>query len=497
MLNFFLLNYLSHVATVVTVPGETTISSLRVKICALLLPFSGVMRGLRAISLAKRPGESDLEHAARAGALCIVVSHGGHAKNGTQVQHPQAITCPSTSTSSPSGTNTTSTVPCLQKKIDPERTLKADNTVIDPDQGDGPTAKRTSSSTKVKSSTVSKAVQSASAFYHPLDVRWNYEVHGRCVLREGFYLAPLPSNVQVDTEPGQDIKISSSRNVVAALVGIIQVVSAIIALYSARDTQLNQYGYAAFSLTVIQYGIMSLINLIGALATPEYQKLHIIRSNLLEKAIDKGGVDGTVGCIVQNETPTAITGRRKCFFELRWPRAKNRKSSRISFESWVNGMLPLTAERTEKFLSRLGHFVIREETSWERTFRFVAMGFLIGALVIPYILIAILTKFQPEQSTASQRGWTISWLVAGQVLGFVLSPFHESMKLFDMYYPDSENPEISNEIRLLSEMKRETVVKWIWMNFIINMLMAGIPGIGGFVTVGLMMKDYGKFCVAI
>src|SRR5579859_2552118 len=68
-----LLNYATHVATVLNVPGDGSVKLGIYKIMSLFLPFIGVARGFRAICFSKRLGETDLHHAARSGAICIVV----------------------------------------------------------------------------------------------------------------------------------------------------------------------------------------------------------------------------------------------------------------------------------------------------------------------------------------------------------------------------------------------------------------------------------------
>ena len=92
------------------------------------------------------------------------------------------------------------------------------------------------------------------------------------------------------------------------------------------------------------------------------------------------------------------------------------------------------------------------------------------ALLGPYIVIAVLTKFNPQSSTASQRGWIISWLVIGSVGGHFLStldmfpgrPFWSALAAFKPLW---------------------------WALF-------SVPAIGGLVTVGMMIREFGT-CVQV
>jgi hypothetical protein len=70
---FYLGNYVAHAATVVTLPGEKQRGVLVTIILSLLFPLSGIMRGLDAIVYHAKHGKNDLQKAARAGALCMVI----------------------------------------------------------------------------------------------------------------------------------------------------------------------------------------------------------------------------------------------------------------------------------------------------------------------------------------------------------------------------------------------------------------------------------------
>jgi hypothetical protein len=66
---------------------------------------------------------------------------------------------------------------------------------------------------------------------------------------------------------------------------------------------LDQYGYGAFGLTVIPYAVMSIVNLIGNAACPEYPKLYMIQSQVMNEAERRGGrFSGTVGVQVVTES---------------------------------------------------------------------------------------------------------------------------------------------------------------------------------------------------
>jgi hypothetical protein len=71
---FFIGNYIAHAATVLQDPGSSHQESMMVAIWALLVPPTGMIRGLKAIVVGSTFGKTDLEIAARASALCMVIS---------------------------------------------------------------------------------------------------------------------------------------------------------------------------------------------------------------------------------------------------------------------------------------------------------------------------------------------------------------------------------------------------------------------------------------
>ena len=70
---FFAANYLAHAATVKSFPGESTAENIASLLFALLYPASGIVRGLDAIFRHAVLTKHELQRAAHAGALCMVV----------------------------------------------------------------------------------------------------------------------------------------------------------------------------------------------------------------------------------------------------------------------------------------------------------------------------------------------------------------------------------------------------------------------------------------
>jgi len=93
------------------------------------------------------------------------------------------------------------------------------------------------------------------------------------------------------------------------------------------------------------------------------------------------------------------------------------------------------------------------------------------AFVAPYAIIAGLTKFNPGKSTVSQRGWIVSWLVLGQCIGVIIG-----LRLQDNHGYGWNSWEIA------------TIA-------IMMVIFYGAPAVGGFVTVGMMINEFGSCLV--
>jgi len=70
---FYLGNYVAHAATTMSLPSHTLYDAAFTFVAALLFPASGVTRGVRAILRRAIFADTELQTAARSGALCMVV----------------------------------------------------------------------------------------------------------------------------------------------------------------------------------------------------------------------------------------------------------------------------------------------------------------------------------------------------------------------------------------------------------------------------------------
>ena len=73
-ITFFMTNYVAHAATLIALPGESTVDTVYWSVTALFLPAAGLVRTLPLLFRMPRLVRNDpLRRAALAGALCTVV----------------------------------------------------------------------------------------------------------------------------------------------------------------------------------------------------------------------------------------------------------------------------------------------------------------------------------------------------------------------------------------------------------------------------------------
>jgi hypothetical protein len=257
-------------------------------------------------------------------------------------------------------------------------------------------------------------------------------VHGqyRRPLPAGYGLAFVPLDAAEEIEsPDQDSNkfLASSYNFPKILISFIQAIWAIITLYRARGDQIQQYGYAAFGLTVAPYAFMSVMNIIGSLLNPDYPAIFLVRTPLMDQ------VESELG-----------GGSDRGFF-----------AAEVRYQAVERGDRP------------------RYYPDEELDTGAVAGGAGLWIGCIPLAIIGGLSRFHAQNSSALQRGFTMSWVVLGIVGGSVVY-------LADRYTMDEEENE-----------EFESFFGSFFLFRILITLLYGVAAIGGMVVVGLMIRDYG------
>jgi hypothetical protein len=404
---FYILNYGAHAMTIKSFPGDRTFKSIAWMMAALLAPFSGILRGCISIARGKIRGESDLEHAARAGALCAVV----RTKSWQPREGDEILGC-----------QTRGNIKATQQNGPQTGLLKVEKChggyMVNPE---------------------------------------SEHIHGQVIdLPRGYALQTLPSNVRVIPHHDGKIQLCKSHNILKWLVALSQLLYATFTLYRTRGDQIQKYGYAAFGLTVIPYAIMSLINLVANIVTPDYPSIYLVRSNVMAEAeLRNARFIGTVGVLDELE------GNALQFENI----GQMERNSRVKVTFHDPGNLPRLPVDSEALVvvPRIGRYIVKSSTL--PTISYLIVAYLVGflAFVAPYAIIGGWTRFNPQESTLAQRGWLMAWLVSGQIFGLILG-------------------------KALYNLEGN---KALWMAVVLTWAFCGgVPAIFGFIVVGKMLAVF-------
>ncbi|KAM6523095.1 hypothetical protein FSOLCH5_003714 [Fusarium solani] len=429
---FYLGNYFAHAATVTTSPGQSILSSLLTITTALLFPGGGVRCGIQAICSLAKWADTDLQVAARAGALCAVVrtrdalpdpQPDGHAEEGGRAmgddggvemeemrddQHPQPL--------EPKEGKLARYLPLL---------------------------------------TVGNSHRQW-PFLESLEPRkiLATKIHGLCRLPKGYDLVVVPRTATFERDDQAVIPfhkrvwrgatalfrvevapltvLCCSYNIIKIFVSLVQLGFAIATLYRTQGDQIDLYGYAAFGLTVVPYAWMSFINLVGNIMCPQYDTMFIIESSDLDhlRALaeaEAAGADANFGV-------TGTVGRLT-------------RDAEASLQAY--------------------------QPSRKRDILIYYMS--IFAAAVPIAIVGGLSRFSPGQSDLYQRVWTMSWLVLGCVNGVAIGPLADNIE---------GRP-------VLGSTQHRHRSPTFWASIIGVFLLYGAVPIGGFTVVGQMINDFG------
>ncbi|KAI2473840.1 hypothetical protein F4781DRAFT_427076 [Annulohypoxylon bovei var. microspora] len=293
---FYLGNFVAHAATVRVSPGEPLLDRIVNSIAVLLFPQAGAMKGLNAIFRCAVLEKSPLQRAARSGALCMVV------------RSPEWKPMPGESIQGLSYMGLETAKQFKKSYLSVKFNNNPEAELDELRQLEAPVATTIWMSPWLRPGSRMFWMYTDTLFPW---VPWGREIHGVCKLPHGYTLAFVPRHAKVrstkpqDEAQGNELEerfdstISASFSTIKAVVAILQTLYASFTLYRTRGDQLTQYGYAAFGLTVTPYLVMSIINLIGNMLTPEYAALYMVRSDIMKEARGRGAViDGEVGEIV-------------------------------------------------------------------------------------------------------------------------------------------------------------------------------------------------------
>ncbi|KAF2445771.1 hypothetical protein P171DRAFT_273004 [Karstenula rhodostoma CBS 690.94] len=280
---FYLFNYVAHAATVLTRPGERLDDFIVSVIGSLLFPALGLYRGIEAIlSRAAFVKHDDLKKAARSGALCLVVrGKDWRPHHGDEV--PNAVF----------------------RRAKKEPLVKQQASVR------GSLSSRCGNACDRSVHVLTYSPPWLKSQFRTSVFVQRQTIHGSYELPNGYRFAIVPSDAQftASASPNAISEVSATHNMIKALIALVQSCYALSTLYRSRGDQIEQFGYAAFGLTVAPYAVMSFVNLLGNLCRPDYASLYMVENSILDEARRRGGVfEGAVGRVREESTTVCGCG---------------------------------------------------------------------------------------------------------------------------------------------------------------------------------------------
>lgn len=336
VVEFFILYFVMPAATVKSLPGQSIFGGLFAMCAALLFPTASVTKGIDAVLRCAALQSSPLLKAHKAGALCEVVraddwepQHGDYVR-GLRDSRSHLRDMQS------KGQQSLCAIPYPEEDVANDQQasdwLKGKGREVDCVENQEHIAESLAFSTAC--TTHARLALQHSIRSLSISIWWAIDrsgkdlrfklhdqnllatgrlVHGVCRLPPGYELSIVdPNSTVLELKDDYQIQLGSSYNPVKGLGAIAHLVSASTLLYKMRGDQFHRYRLSSFALTVIPYFLMSLVNLMGAILTPDYPAVYMVRTEIMTEAERREGAcfEGVVGRLGDSETP--INARFRC-----------------------------------------------------------------------------------------------------------------------------------------------------------------------------------------
>lgn len=386
--SFYIGNYIAHVATIRSPPGQGTFGSIATVALALFFPTFGLFEGVRAISSLAILGKTPLQSAARAGALYAVVEveKARDTPEHSPTHGPEGSEHSGRSQSRSARQSVDSQDVELQHSDVTEQ--RNDSTVANesgPAHKDGDIEARRDREVKNIFGLLGNFLMRHGFFKR--------KIHGHVSLPSGWKLIEVPWTATFDdddatstSKKAEAVQLSQDYSITKSAIALGQTLYAISTLYSTRGNQIQQFGYASFGFTVIPYAFMSIMNLVGNLVCPEYPAMYVVESDELKKLRDLIASGG-------NESKYWVKG------------TVGRLKAPFKWQQGPFGPKTTAADRLSAIQGVIYFFAISALT-----------GIHVG-------LISGMTKFHKQNSTHAQRVWMMTWLGLGNFIGYGLGVY--------------------------------------------------------------------------
>jgi hypothetical protein len=401
----------------------------------------------------------------------------------------------------------------------------------------------------------------------PIISRKLVKLHGRVLVPDGYGLACVPSDAEILSNYPQtrsmdtpshttrtSVGISCSYSMPKAIIAVVQTIYAAFTLYRTQGNQVQVYGYAAFGFTVTPYILMSIVNLVAQVVTPDYPSLFLVRSDVMDEAESRGGIfDGVVGRLAEDDLvkpdPRCYAGvvrtgntspqtyrimphdpvsgesslrdkdssegnQTSLVASLYQPPSDVVKGHARTIKEWV--FIPsctkfrrtrlilddtTSAPKDSRIFLNYSEATDEEPDSNYRNpnqtkkghWKLISSGASLTLGYVSIIVLGSLSSFRKGQSSVAQRCWTMSWLAVGIGLA-PLTPWLKSL-LVDIFFGY-----FNVFASLYREYRKSYIVIFYCAAILLCFLALGgiffVPAIGGLITVGKMLQEYGS-CVSL
>lgn len=520
---FVFSNYVLHALSVRSLPGENTYSTTAFKLCCLLIPYTGLRRGLCLISRASNFAGGDLQCAARANALCMVIRtaewrpRDGDTVDGCQINIVDSAADRASLSSSKPGnffrsgtcetaksmksTDSAKSIGSTTSSAEMKTLRRLDSTVV-------MNAWRYRNNLRIQIKDlyhrppcqnivekVARVLIETPRFstQNPTDAivcQESFKIQGYCELAPGYALSYIPPDIKVYPRYAPQIpdaasphtprrtprfgtrvetRIASAHNIPQIIFSIGQTVSGGYALYKARGSQIDRYGFAAFGLTVIPYILISVVNFFGALFTSEYETVFLVHSSIMDEMIERGGrLDGAVGSIhppsgeslgssaydkreeVVEIPPKSVVFEKQDDILRCYDKSQSSERQTYQILPYEPPLPDFQSKAGRGFFPRLCHMFrhikwpvpepktpppkvstshisipshptftrVRRRRRYQILIDLFCIILLFLAILMPYLLIWLLSGWKANQSTSTQKTMVMNWLICGLVHGY-------------------------------------------------------------------------------
>lgn len=199
-------------------------------------------------------------------------------------------------------------------------------------------------------------------------------------------------------------RLTYNYSILKRVAGMIQILSGSFGLNRVSQRQLPEFRYASYSLTVVPYILMSLINLVATLCEPQYPSMFLVMYRGLDPPPPVDDILPIPPVRPQSWDDIAIL--------------KSELSAGLATASD-----PLEAQVIGAVGEAFGD--LTQLDAQPEPLRDIKSRFLFICVVLvvlcciaaPYIVLLLLTGFRDGQRTRRQRAWLLAWLAIGQVYG--------------------------------------------------------------------------------